>query len=75
LVVDGQFGHKTEAAVIDFQKRAHLVVDGLPRCQTKAALVWADTLAIQKKLNSKGWKLVEDGIQGPDTHKAIQEFQ
>jgi len=32
LVQDGQFGHKTEAAVIEFQKQQHLVVDGVVGC-------------------------------------------
>jgi peptidoglycan hydrolase-like protein with peptidoglycan-binding domain len=74
LVEDGVFGHKTEQAVIDFQTNSKLVVDGVVGCQTKAALITADTLALQKKLNAKGAKLVLDGIQGPETHTAIQAF-
>jgi len=75
LVEDGIFGHKTEHAVIEFQTKMKLVVDGVVGCQTKAALITEDTRAIQTKLVAKGAKLVVDGIQGPETHKAIEDFQ
>jgi len=75
LVVDGQFGHKTEDAVIRFQKDQHLVVDGQVGCQTKAALVTADVRKTQERLNALGHKLVVDGILGDETHNAVKKFQ
>jgi len=75
LVVDGQYGHKTEDAVIRFQKDQHLVVDGLAHCQTKAALVTASVRKTQEALNKLGGKLVVDGILGDETHNAIKKFQ
>lgn len=35
----------------------------------------AETLAVQKKLNTLGYKLTEDGIKGPKTIAAIKHFQ
>jgi len=75
LVVDGQFGHKTEAAVVEFQKQQHLVVDGHVGCQTKAALITADVRKIQETLNALGSKIHVDGLLGPETHDATKAFQ
>jgi len=65
LIEDGEFGPVTEAAVKKFQGDQKLVVDGHAGEHTFAALIHADTLAIQKGLNGYGYKLVEDGIFGP----------
>jgi peptidoglycan hydrolase-like protein with peptidoglycan-binding domain len=42
LTVNGDFGSRTEAAVIQFQRQARIAVDGLVGPQTMAALLAAD---------------------------------
>lgn len=39
LIVDGIWGNKTQAAVIDFQTKHHLVVDALVGARTRAELI------------------------------------
>jgi len=72
LVEDGKFGPLTEAAVKKFQGDQKLVVDGIVGEQTFAALVHAYFRSIQAKLNSLGYKLVEDGLYGPLTKIAVK---
>ncbi|SDS50086.1 Peptidoglycan-binding (PGRP) domain of peptidoglycan hydrolases-containing protein [Halopseudomonas litoralis] len=49
LYVDGDFGEKTEAAVMAFQLRAGLVVDGLAGTKTFQALAGSDCSALLKE--------------------------
>ncbi|MEZ2744269.1 N-acetylmuramidase domain-containing protein [Halopseudomonas bauzanensis] len=49
LYVDGDFGEKTEAAVMDLQRRTGLVVDGLAGTKTLQALAGSDCSSLLKE--------------------------
>lgn len=49
LFVDGDFGEKTEAAVIAYQRKVGLVVDGIAGSKTLQALVGADCSSLLKE--------------------------
>lgn len=49
LYVDGDFGPVTEAAVIEFQRRAGLVVDGIAGSKTQQALAGGDCRCLLKE--------------------------
>jgi len=89
LTVDGIFGNLTLAAVKDYQAKNGLKVDGLVGPATLAKLIPAkvevrllrlgstgsDVKALQTTLNTKGYKLVVDGILGNQTLAAVKNYQ
>ena len=89
LTVDGIFGNLTLAAVKDYQAKNGLKADGLAGPSTLAKLVPAkvevrllrlgstgsDVKALQTTLNTKGYKLVVDGILGNQTLAAVKNYQ
>lgn len=68
LVVDGEYGPATEAAVMDIQRRAGIVVDGEYGPATDAAL----TAMLAGQPAAPIDPLVVDGELGPLTIKALQ---
>jgi peptidoglycan hydrolase-like protein with peptidoglycan-binding domain len=82
LVVDGQFGERTQGAVISFQSKSGLDSDGIvgPLTWTKlnqALCTSGDSIfAVQHKINYlKIAYLDEDGITGPCTQSAVRTFE
>jgi peptidoglycan hydrolase-like protein with peptidoglycan-binding domain len=87
LVVDGNFGAKTKAAVIAFQSAHHLPASGVVRAGTWKALVIAvkrgssgpAVRAVQDQINfrnnSGGHTLTVDGVFGRETEAAVRAFQ
>lgn len=74
LVIDGDYGPATVAAVTQFQKDQGLSVDGDAGPQTLGRLV--DVVKqLQTSLNAIGYTLVVDGHSGPATVGAIKDFQ
>lgn len=88
LAVDGVNGPKTEAAIRDFQTKHGLAVDGIvgpktlgalmapvPETPTASGLI----LSVQRKLKANyplyAGQLALDGVEGPATKAAIEEFQ
>lgn len=69
LVVDGDFGPKTNAGVRAFQSRYQLVVDGVVGPVTWAALVQA--LLLRRGFDPHGI----DGQYGPNSTAAVEAFQ
>ncbi|QXM07440.1 spore cortex-lytic enzyme [Crassaminicella indica] len=80
------FGKKTYQAVVKFQKKNGLLVDGKVGAQTRRALgipqkgisaKYNETVKIsQKKLKQWGYyKGAVDGIYGPKTYDAVTKFQ
>ncbi|MDK2917330.1 MAG: N-acetylmuramoyl-L-alanine amidase [Candidatus Petromonas sp.] len=84
-IVDGIYGPKTYRAVVKFQRKNGLRVDGVVGKQTKSALGISTTTAgryskeievAQRKL--KQWGYYDgpiDGIYGPKTYSAVVKFQ
>ena len=85
VVVDGDFGPVTEAAVRRFQQAQGLTADGVIGARTWSALVATVRLgssgdrvrAVQEQLRrrSGGTSLVVDGDFGPLTQRAVKAFQ
>ena len=83
LVVDGDYGPLTAAAVTDFQKANGLDVDGAtgpqtwPRLivQVQAGATGQAVRAVQSQLNTRNAGLAVDGSFGPATGQAVQVFQ
>ncbi len=74
LVVDGDYGPATTAAVTQFQIDQGLTVDGQAGPQTLGRLL--DVVkALQTSLNAIGYTLTVDGKSGPQTVGAIKDFQ
>jgi zinc D-Ala-D-Ala carboxypeptidase len=81
--VDGIFGPETEAAVKSLQTEKGLGVDGIVGPETwPAAIVEISNgaqgeavTAAQELLASSATDLAADGIFGPETEKAVREFQ
>ena len=89
IAVDGDFGPKTEAAVIAFQKTNGLKEDGIVSDSVWTALrdLWLLTVAltsqsnvedvktVQERLKQIGFPLVVDGLYGTQTSKALRHYQ
>ena len=83
LAVDGDFGLLTEAAVMHFQNSVGLAADGIVGDATWGALVIelspgnsGDAVrAVQSQLNARSGQVAVDGTFGPDTQRAVQQFQ
>lgn len=89
VVVDGDFGPKTEASVRAFQSGRHLAVDGIVGSQTWSALIvqvsegsTGDAVrGVQEEFQHRnltgdpGKGLHVDGIFGPRTDAAVRGFQ
>jgi|SRR5271166_640319 len=84
LVVDGQYGPLTEAAVRGFQSTHGLTVDGIIGSQTWPVLIIQVSMgsngdavkALQSQANSRGaQELTLDGVFGSLTQTAVEAFQ
>jgi murein L,D-transpeptidase YcbB/YkuD len=89
VVVDGDFGPKTEASVQAFQSGRHLAVDGIVGSQTWSALIvqasegsTGDAVrGVQEEFQYRNLTgdprkgLHVDGIFGPRTDAAVRGFQ
>lgn len=83
LAVDGDFGPKTAAAVKSFQSSHGLKRNGVVNSATWSALIittkqgstGSAVTALQKQLKAHGLRLAIDGIFGPETAKAVRQFQ
>jgi peptidoglycan hydrolase-like protein with peptidoglycan-binding domain len=88
VTVDGTFGIAVEKAVRAFQKRKHLVVDGIVGPKTWAALIVVvqrgsrgDAVrGVQDEFNLRqlvgtSIGVTVDGIFGPETDMAVRAFQ
>ena len=87
LAVDGQFGPKTKAAVISFQRRHHLAATGVVNARTWETLIITvrrgsrgpAVRAVQDQANFRnnrnGHTLDVDGIFGPRTETWVRGFQ
>jgi murein L,D-transpeptidase YcbB/YkuD len=84
LAIDGDFGPLTKSAVQAFQGSHGLAADGIVGDQTWPALIvqvangsQGDAVkALQSQISSRGADpLAIDGIFGPDTQAAVQQFQ
>lgn len=80
--LDGLFGAKTKAAVVAFQGARGLVKDGIVGSMTRAALAAAAPSSGnqgikdgQALLNTVGYGLTVDGVNGPKTIAAVKDFQ
>jgi spore cortex-lytic enzyme len=84
--IDGVFGKKTYQAIVKFQRKNRLIVDGKVGSQTRRALgmpqktttgQYNETVKIsQKKLKQWGYYIgAVDGIYGPYTYEAVIKFQ
>jgi peptidoglycan hydrolase-like protein with peptidoglycan-binding domain len=84
IVIDGDFGDQTDAAVRDFQKRKNLAQDGKVGTQTWSKL-WVTVKrgapqkdavnAVQVLLNWQGKDVAIDGDFGDQTDGAVRAFQ
>lgn len=83
LKPDGDFGAKSTAAVIAFQKANALVADGVCGPKTWAKLVVTvrpkddndAVLGLQVALTYRGFPLAADGSFGPATEKTLKAYQ
>ncbi len=89
VVVDGDFGPRTERAVRDFQQRERLAVDGIVGPRTWAALVITvrrgsrgdavrgvqEEFQFRNLSGDPGQGVQIDGIFGPQTEQAVRGFQ
>lgn len=90
-LVDGTFGPNTERSVMDFQRRNNLTADGIVGPRTWAALdaveqerpVYTRLLSLRNPMMrgddvkhvQRALNIATDGIFGPDTERAVQNFQ
>ena len=83
IAADRSFGPLTDAAVRNFQQNRGLTVDGIVGNQTWPALLVTvrrgsrgeAVRAVQHQLNARTSSLLVDGDFGPQTEKAVREFQ
>lgn len=83
LTADGDFGAKSKAAVIDFQKANGLEADGVcgPKTWTELVIVVREedkneaVKALQVALTYRGFPLEADGAFGPATGETLQAYQ
>jgi peptidoglycan hydrolase-like protein with peptidoglycan-binding domain len=83
VAVDGVFGPLTAAAVVSAQTDAGVPADGIVGPQTWPVLLATVSIgaggpavqAAQGQLRSQGWRLALDGSFGPQTDRAVRDFQ
>ena len=85
VVVDGDFGAKTETAVKAFQTAKHLTADGIVGNKTWSALVVTvrrgstgeAVTAVQSWRTTRGMSagFIVDGVFGPKTEAYVRDFQ
>ena len=86
LVADGIFGPQTQSQIVQFQSDKGLVVDGIVGPKTWGTLISSKTVqsgstgdsvkAVQQLLADKfGYGIAVDGLFGPNTNQAVQDFQ
>lgn len=84
LAVDGVFGRRTRARVVEFQRARGLRVDGIVGPQTWSMLVVPglrrglegySVRAVQSQLSARGIPTAVDGVFGPVTERNVMRFQ
>ena len=83
VTVDGVFGPATANAVKGFQSSQGLTANGVVDDRTWEKLLvivgpgasGSPVRALQGQLASQGWRLAVDGVLGPQTTRAVRDFQ
>lgn len=75
LVVDGVFGPKTRACLMEFQMRWHLVVDGICGDRTWESLLRRNsTLRVDVNVKSERWLMIEEDLLSRGVSDLLVQF-